>query len=272
MFAFLQNGLLPYLSEWLRPQTDGAVYALYFALFFLVIVISYLLGSINSAILISRIFYHTDIRTVGSRNAGATNMHRVFGIRAGLFTLLFDMLKTFLAITFAFVLLGGDWIVPESGVPHPFGSTFSCSPSAYAAALFCVLGHIFPVYYRFRGGKGVLCTAIAIGMLSPWLLLIELVVFFGTVAMTKYVSLGSIVSAAAYPIFYASLFKLAFSGGAAPGINVLIIFLISGILVWTHRGNIRRLYNGEEPRFSLRRRHESSGVAEHPDDEEDYDL
>lgn len=270
MFAFLQEGLFPYLSGWLHLTSDGAVYTLYFALFFLVIIISYLLGSINSAILISRLFYHADIRTAGSKNAGATNMQRVFGWRAGLFTLLFDMLKTFLAIAVAFVLLGGNWIVPEGGQPHPFGSTFSCSPSAYAAALFCVLGHIFPLYYRFHGGKGVLCAGVAIGMLSPWLLLVELIVFFGTVAMTKYVSLGSVVAAAAYPIFYASMFKLAFSGDAAPWANVLIVFLIAGILVWAHRGNIQRLRNGEEPRFSLHRRTDED--AAHPNDEEDYDL
>lgn len=271
MFAFLQEGLFPYFSKWLHLETDGAVYALYFAFFALTIVIAYLLGSINSAILISRLFYHTDIRTEGSKNAGATNMQRVFGVRAGLFTLLFDMIKTFLAVAIAFVLLGGDWIIPESGVPHPFGSTFSCSPSAYAAALFCVLGHIFPVYYRFRGGKGVLCAGVAIGMLSPWILLAELIVFFGTVALTKYVSLGSVVAAAAYPIFYASMFKLAFTGQAAPWANVLIVFLIAGILVWAHRGNINRLRNGEEPRFSLHRNHGGDGGTQ-SDGEEDYDL
>ncbi len=268
MFAFLQDGLLPYVSGWLHIETDAAASALYIALFLLVMVISYLLGSINSAILISRVFYHTDIRTLGSHNAGATNMQRVFGVRAGLFTLLFDMLKTFLAIAIAFVLLGGSWVIPESGVPNPFSSTFSCSFSAYAAALFCILGHIFPLYYRFRGGKGILCAGVAMGLLSPWLLLIELIVFFGTVAMTKYVSLGSVVSAAAYPIFYASLFKVAFSGLSAPGGNVLIVFLIAAILVWAHRGNIHRLRNGEEPRFSLHRRTGGDDAANA--DEEDY--
>ena len=107
------------------------------------------------------------------------------------------------------------------------------------------------------------------GVLSPWLLLIELIVFFGTVAMTKYVSLGSVVSAAAYPIFYASLFKVAFSGLSAPGGNVLIVFLIAAILVWAHRGNIHRLRNGEEPRFFLHRSKGGSGT-ESADDEEDY--
>ena len=108
-------------------------------------------------------------------------------------------------------------------------------------------------------------------MLSPWILLAELIVFFGTVAMTKYVSLGSVVAAAAYPIFYASMFKLAFTGQAAPWANVLIVFLIAAILVWAHRGNISRLRNGEEPRFSLHR-DRSGGDATHSDGEEDYDL
>lgn len=273
MFAFLEEGLLPYLLTWFGAESDGARIAVGFVCLILIILVSYLLGSVNSAILVSRIFYHKDIRTLGSKNAGATNMHRVFGLPAGLFTLLGDIVKTFLAVGFSFVLVGGSWVLRENGTVDPFGSTFSLSFPAYVAALFCILGHIFPVYYRFRGGKGVLCAAVAMGMLSPWLLLIELVVFFGTVAMTKYVSLGSILSAATYPLFYATLFKVAFSGMSAPGENILIIFLIAAILVWAHRGNIGRLRRGEEPRISFRRRKKE--VEEGEDalpDEEDYDL
>lgn len=268
MLTFLQEGLLPYLITWLEIETAAAEVALRLSLLAVTILIAYLLGSINSAILISHLFFHADIRSLGSRNAGATNMQRVFGWHAGLFTLLFDMLKTFLAITFAILLSGGNWIVPDTGF-NPFGSTFSLSFPAYAAALFCILGHIFPLYYHFRGGKGILCTAVAIGMLSPWLLLVELIIFFGTAAMTHYVSLASIISAAAYPIFYAMLFKLAFSGLSAPGENTIIIFIIAAILVWAHRTNINRLRNGEEPRFTMR--HNRANTSDN-DNEEDYDL
>lgn len=271
MFAFLQEGLYPHLINYFHIDSDGGAVALRFGCFALVILVSYLLGSINSALIVSRLFFHEDIRTKGSGNAGMTNMHRVFGTPAALLTLLGDILKTVLSISFSFVLLGGMWCLREDGSFDPFGSTFSFSFPAYVAALFCILGHIFPLYYKFRGGKGVLCAAVAMGMLSPWLLLIELIIFFGTVALSKYVSLGSVITAATYPIFFPSLFKVAFSGLSPFGEITLMTFLIAGVLIWAHRENIRRLWHHEEPRISFKRRKGEPQAPVQPD-EEDYDL
>ena len=107
------------------------------------IVAAYLLGSINSAIIISKLFYGDDIRKHGSGNAGTTNMLRTYGAKAALFTLIFDMLKTVLAIGFAGFLLG-FYYVPGA---------ISISEVCYIAGLFAVIGHVFPIYYQGKGGK-----------------------------------------------------------------------------------------------------------------------
>ena len=110
------------------------------------IIVPYLVGSINFAIIFSKVFHHGDVREHGSGNAGSTNMLRTYGARAALFTLIFDMLKTVLAIGFAGFLLG-FYYVPGA---------VSISEVCYIAGLFAVIGHVFPIYYQGKGGKGVL--------------------------------------------------------------------------------------------------------------------
>jgi glycerol-3-phosphate acyltransferase PlsY len=144
------------------------------------VLIPYLLGSINTAILVSRYFYHDDIRNYGSGNAGFTNVMRTYGKKAALITLAGDLLKTVLA-----VLVG--WCV--------FGYL-----TAYIAGFACFLGHIFPVFYGFKGGKGVLCMGTIMLMLDWRIFLVMITVFVGIVMATKYISAGSVICAMMFPL------------------------------------------------------------------------
>lgn len=206
------------------------------------ILVPYLLGSINSAVIISRVRYGDDIRRHGSGNAGMTNMLRTYGKGAAVATLLGDVLKTALAVAFASLMMSshiGGWI----------------------AALFCMLGHIFPVYYGFKGGKGVLCAATAIGLLSWETLLILLLLFVAIVAMSKYVSLGSIVSAGMLPLiinFINAVRASTIPEGTAlpPRFNGAIAVLIALLVIWCHRSNIKRIQNRTENKLSFKKKSE----------------
>lgn len=191
---------------------------------------AYLLGSINSAILISRAKYHEDIRNYGSKNAGMTNMLRTYGKGAGILTLVLDMLKAVLSVLIAVLLAGQD--------------------GGYCAMVFCMLGHMFPLYFHFKGGKGVAVAAASILCLEPLAFLVMVVVFAAVVAMTKYVSLGSVMAALLYPLFLNRLYLLLH--GSDPGIFVSGASLIAALLVVImHRENIRRLLAGKEAKLDL---------------------
>ncbi len=213
----------------------------------LILAAAYLLGSVNSAVLVSRLIYREDIRTRGSGNAGLTNMYRIYGKRAATFTLLGDILKTVLAIFIAGLFCG-----------FSYRMALSFSPACYLAAILCVIGHIKPIYYGFRGGKGVLCTSVAVLALCPPVFLVLLVAFILIVWMTKYISLGSIVVAALLPIalqgymqafIYTEYPDAFFEGGV-----VLFGFVFTIIVLVCHRANIGRLWRHEENKFSFHSR------------------
>lgn len=200
------------------------------AVFFITMLIPYLLGSINSAVVISRLLYRDDVRNHGSGNAGTTNMLRTYGKGAAGLTLLGDVLKTVIAVCFASFLLSaaiGGWI----------------------AALFCMLGHIFPVYYHFRGGKGVLCVATAIAILSPFAFLCAFLCFVIIVSMTKYVSLGSIFAGLTLPLFVNVENSVVPYGTV---IEAIVAITMALIIIWCHRANIQRIRAGKESKLSFR--------------------
>lgn len=239
MYNF-NEGLVEYFFN--QPKTEDMMctnYAVFIAAVIATIAISYLLGSINSAILISKIFYHDDIRKHGSGNAGLTNTLRTYGKGAALGCLLGDIFKTLIAIFVAGVLLGFNYY---RGI--------SVGQFCYMAGLFAVLGHIFPIYYKFKGGKGVLVTASMALALSPLAFAILLLVFIGIVALTKYVSLGSVTVAILYPVVLHSYFSIAF-GSPMLGIISLCTVLLAIIIVWCHRGNLERISNRTERKFSF---------------------
>ncbi len=208
----------------------------------LCIAAGYFFGSINAAIIVSKIFYRDDIRKYGSGNAGLTNMLRTYGKKAALFTLLGDLAKTAAA-----VLLGrliGFPIAAETSFEY------AVSIGAYIAALFAIIGHTFPIYYKFKGGKGVLSAAVAVLMLQPIVFLVLLLIFVIIVWGTKFVSLGSIISVMVYPIILDRV--------NGTSIGTVFAFLIAVIVVLNHRENIKRLLNGTENKISFEKKDKSN--------------
>jgi glycerol-3-phosphate acyltransferase PlsY len=199
----------------------------------LVIIIAYLLGSIPFGYLIVRKKEGADIRETGSGGTGATNVSRRAGKAAGIFTLVLDALKGAVAVEWARVLVGGSltaqWIVA-------------------AAAIAVVVGHIFPVWLGFRGGKGVATGVGVFLMLAPIALLCAGVLFVAIVFFTRYVSLGSIVAAASIPLFV--WFQSVFVTPIADLRPLLTAAIVGALLIiFAHRGNISRLTQRTEAKF-----------------------
>jgi glycerol-3-phosphate acyltransferase PlsY len=194
------------------------------------LLIAYLLGSIPFGLLLAKVFGGADVRKVGSGNIGATNVARVAGPLPGIITLALDAGKGWLA-----VWLAGRVTHSEAGAMVLVG-------------FFALLGHCFPVWLRFRGGKGVATAAGIFGALCPEALLAALLLFALVVWHWRYVSLGSLAAAAAIPL----LVYLLWAPHYAPPNTVTIGSLAIALLViYQHRGNIARLARGEEPRFSF---------------------
>ena len=202
-------------------------------------VLTYLLGSLNFAVIVSRLLYHDDVRNYGSGNAGMTNMLRTFGKKAAALTAFGDVLKGVLAVCI------GRWLftlMPESTTLSPY-------LGVYLAAIFAVLGHLYPLYFGFKGGKGVLVAAGAILAIQPVLIPFLAVIFLACLLPTGMVSLGSVTMAALYPvltIIYGSL-----QGYAAGDMLVCAIGsgFMSGMVIYMHRANIQRIREGKEYRF-----------------------
>lgn len=196
----------------------------------IVVIVSYLLGSIPFGYLIVQKKLGADIRETGSGGTGATNVSRRAGKGAGIFTLVLDLLKGAVAVEWAIVLAGPSphavWIVT-------------------AAAIAVIVGHIFPVWLGFRGGKGVATAVGVFLMLAPVALLCAGMLFFAIVMFTRYVSLGSIVGAAAIPLFVwlQSVFVT-----PVADVRPLLTATIVGaaLIIFAHRGNIGRLVQGTE--------------------------
>ena len=201
--------------------------------YLIVIVLSYLLGSLNFSIIISKGMLGRDVRQFGSGNAGSTNAYRMMGGKKTLLVMAGDLLKGVLA-----VLLGG-LLFGELGHFGGHGKLI--------AGLCVMLGHMFPIYFGFRGGKGVLTAAAVFGVFDVRILAIILSVFLIVVLLTRYVSLASMCAAAAVPVSMVIFYGFdAFYFPVALAIAALVIFL--------HRANIGRLLRHEEGRFSWKRK------------------
>lgn len=199
--------------------------------FFVTMAAGYFLGSLNFAIIISKLLYRDDIRKYGSGNAGMTNMLRTYGKPAAALTLLGDVLKTFVAVQIGAFFLG-DHIMGFAGT--------------YFGGLASILGHVYPVYYRFKGGKGVAAAATMVLCTDPIVFAIVFVIFVIIVAGTKYLSLGSIMGMIIYPLLLVRMTR--------PGIHVLIAIVVMLLVIYLHRGNIMRLREGKESKFSLKKK------------------
>ncbi len=200
----------------------------------LCMVIAYLLGSINTSIILSS-FQGKDIRKEGSGNAGATNTLRVMGKKAAVFVVIFDGLKGVLAVLAAHLVCR---FVPAE--------QFYADAAVYLSALGVMLGHIYPLYFGFKGGKGVMTTIAVILMLDPCIGLILLVGCVAIMLITKYVSLGSCIGAALFPVFVAIFHK-------GDIVFLVVAILIGALAIFKHRSNIKRLATGTESKLSFKK-------------------
>lgn len=204
------------------------------ALVILSAVVCYLFGSINSSIIVGKCFKLGDIREHGSGNAGATNTLRVLGKKAAVFTLLGDVIKTVVAVLIAKLIV--------RFISDAFLAEFSLYLSCFATAL----GHNYPVFFKFRGGKGVLTSGVIIIMISPVIGTVTVLCSVLVIALTRYVSLGSMTGGVVYPLWIILYY---------PDNIMKIIFsvILGGMLIIKHSANIKRLVSGTESKLGAKK-------------------
>ena len=197
-------------------------------------VIAYFCGCFNGSVIVSKYILRDDVRNHGSGNAGLTNFYRTFGGPLTLVVILTDVIKAVVAILVSVFLMGRfagpEWVVLGK----------------YWAGVFCLLGHMFPCMFKFKGGKGILSGG-TIALMMDWR--IALVVWGGFLVLailTRWVSLGSIWAGASFPFATWFVYHDA-------AVTLLAIF-IGALVVWKHRGNLKRILRGEESKFSLHRK------------------
>ena len=209
-------------------------YTIEFWPFVLIAALAYFCGCFNGAVIVSKYILRDDVRNHGSGNAGLTNFYRTFGGPLTAVVILTDVLKAVLAVWLATDIINA----PAEAV----------TLAKYWAGLFCLLGHMYPCMFQFKGGKGILSGG-AIAIMIDWR--IALVVWGGFLlltVLTRYVSLGSLWAGGSFPFITWYCFP-------SPGI-VALAFAIGGLIVWQHRANIRRLLKGTERKFSLHKKRE----------------
>lgn len=198
-------------------------------------VLAYLIGSISTAILVGRLIAGEDIRSHGSGNAGATNALRTYGKKAALLVLLGDVLKAVVAVGVAYLIRTLADVDEELW-----------RPMLYLATLGAVLGHNFPVYFQFRGGKGVLVSTVSILFVDWRIGLLVIAIALLTMVIWRFVSLGSMLGAVSYLVL-----SLCFHWG--DWLLLLQSVLLSGLLIYMHRTNIKRLLSGTESKLGQKK-------------------
>ena len=200
---------------------------------------AYLLGSVDTGILVSKFVYHDDVRNHGSGAAGMTNMLRTFGKKAAALTAAGDVLKGVAAVCI------GRWLFHFL----PADAGLSAWLGVYLAAILAVVGHLKPLYFGFKGGKGVLVAGGAILAIQPVLLPFLALIFLACLLPTGMVSLGSITMAAAYPVL--TLVYSLLRGLPTQDVVVCTVgaAIVGGMVIWMHRTNIQRIRDGKEYRF-----------------------
>lgn len=188
------------------------------------IFVCYLLGSVSFAYLISKQFFHIDIRNYGSKNAGATNVLRVIGTKPALAVLFLDMLKGVAAI-FLGRIIGGETLTLLCGVA-------------------VVVGHNWPIFLNFKGGKGIATSLGVVLGVSPLAALVMIIIGIGVITLSRYVSLGSVMAALSFPLLM-FFFKKPFS-------YMVFSLILSALAIYQHRENIKRLLAGKESKIGER--------------------
>jgi acyl phosphate:glycerol-3-phosphate acyltransferase len=212
--------------------------------FLVIIVLSYLLGSIPTSVWVGKLTKGVDIRDHGSGNAGATNTFRILGWKAGVVVSLIDLFKGFVA---AFYISQIGFALGE--VPHFIGGWSLDVFMRMLAGTFAVVGHMYPLYAGFKGGKGVITAAGMLFGIEPLSISLALVVFFSVMFTSRYVSLASIIASLSYPIFLL-LLRYAFGFVEIDGSLMVISTIIALGIVVKHTANIKRLLAGTENRVA----------------------
>lgn len=197
--------------------------------------IAYVCGCLNGAVIVSKYILRDDVRNHGSGNAGLTNFYRTFGGGLTLVVILLDVVKAIVAVLAGIWIIGGC-VGPESG-----------TIAKYWAGLFCLLGHMFPCMFDFKGGKGILSGGIIAIMIDWRLAVLVWAGFLVLTILTRYVSLGSVYAAVAFP------FGTWFFVSRDPAVMVMAVVL-GGLIVWKHKENIKRLLKGEENKLSFHKK------------------
>jgi glycerol-3-phosphate acyltransferase PlsY len=193
-----------------------------------ILILAYLIGSVPTSVWIGKSFFGVDIRERGSKNAGATNAIRILGWKAGISVLIIDMFKGWLAVNLIHLT---NYYIPETGDFIEFQLLLGIA---------AILGHIFPVYVGFRGGKGVATLFGLVLAINPEPTLLCTGIFVLTLIITKYVSLSSMIAAFAFPVLVIFVFK-----STTPSL-VIFSLIISVLLLFTHQKNLERLLRKEE--------------------------
>ncbi len=209
-----------------------------------IILLSYLVGSIPSGVIVSRMFFGFDIRDKGSGNMGSTNVFRVLGVKWGMLVQLLDILKGIIAVAVISQIFSGEMAFTNR---TPFEDATVIKLIAGVAA---VIGHIWSIFVRFRGGKGINTAAGMLVAIAPIDVGVALVFFLLTFFLSGYVSLGSMMAAITLPSFMCFRYNILHDN--IPGYHTIIFFAvgISLLVIYTHRSNINRLAHGTENRFT----------------------
>jgi len=205
----------------------------------LIAVISYLLGSVNTSIIVSKLTMHKDIRNYGSGNAGFTNAVRSMGWKKGLIVLFGDIFRCVVAVLIGQLIYCGSFDFEQG------------ASGRLLSGAFVFLGHIYPIYFGFKGGKGALTAATTVLLYDPRVFAIGMAVFFIVVFATKYISLGSVCTAVVMPIM---VFIFSYTG-VIEDMSIgytLIAAGMGGLVIFKHRSNIVRLIKGTESKFSFK--------------------
>lgn len=209
--------------------------------------LAYFLGSISFAVIVSKLLKKDDVRKYGSNNAGMTNVLRVYGKIPAVITGLGDFFKGFFAVLigrYIFQLLGVDLV-----------------DGGYVAGLFAMLGHLYPLYFNFKGGKGVLTGLGIMLVVNPLVFLILIVLLLPTIFITKIVSLGSVIGAFLFP-FVTLAIDLCFQKPLWS--DFLFSSLFAALVIYKHKDNIKRLLNGTESRFGQSKKNTIENPSDQP--------
>ncbi|HNT42343.1 MAG TPA: glycerol-3-phosphate 1-O-acyltransferase PlsY [Tenuifilaceae bacterium] len=201
-----------------------------------IVFLAYLMGSIPTSVWVGKIFYGVDVREHGSGNAGATNTIRVLGLLPGIVVFIVDVLKGYLAVRLLYLT---DFYIPKTGMFINFQLILGIA---------AMIGHIFPIFAQFRGGKGVAVLSGVVFALHPYATLIVFGIWIVSVIITGYVSLSSMIAGFSFPLILIFVYRT-----TNPSL-ILFAFILAILMLFTHQKNIERLFKGEESKFHLKKK------------------